>query len=729
MIDSVHILSDPLRTMSVLIYLHQGFVDPLEVRPHGVRSDDLEFLLEESFQRWDSRFIGVWEKELMYMQGDKDFPGVLNTLERLRKRPLIVFDSVNLCLEDKHGRLKKSGVDDFSSTTEVAPLIMRLYTHGLEQSLQDTMGLRFVPVDFPFEIGSQGDSVWIENVFRDIAENTSRHMIAKNKRPFGDSIRYRGAIDSESNYLFHPSIISPTDMKERFGLAGFLELNHSKVYETIPDIDDYKRLVIAAVKYNREFLKHKYRRVFEIISPESVIAYMLQGDIGREILDDTRDILQDARVITPGGGLLQNTKFKPVRGVLEPQAIFRLVGYYTAILGSKGIQLKVDLDDSEYEPSKGIYRTARYPFIIALGPSNLEEKISEIPEQELAAFRQDAKNFEVAAETIEDIIARRLNKGNFTVHTRFAKEVPWREIRSDKLVLPHRIADLSNQELVDQRTVRPSNSHSKCAFAKWLGMFPPEHWEGMRSTHEAMSGNAIHQIGCQLQTDEYLQFVEWGLPSIPRREYCEVPLAHFVEPSEYQLEIAENVVEQVRQTNPLNPIYQKIEQRLQRRQDLDNIIDGGQPDAVAEVGNSIILLDYKRLMYTFYPKKSILRQMSRYWMMVDDLENASSEVFYLGIIQTPFSALRIMNKSQSFPQRYRPMKLNLHQFTRDYIDHIVADVVIEHLGNQIISEDAELGWSIRHHSQRMGLCENCFSNIEESPKCRYTLEGVMKPWD
>jgi hypothetical protein len=735
---AIHVISNPISALARLLYTNEAWLPPdTQARLRGKRpSAQMEELLSKAALRQeDKRFIGPLEKYKSYMDGaSKELP-------KHRGKQVIFLDLENLCLRSKAGNYARNCVDDFSSITEVAPDFLHLYSR-MEDKVRERMRKmifwRLGVYDFPFTLIEE-PSLGIVNPFAAVAEEVDDSMSDRGKSTLGSSLRYAHDSKSQANYHFSPVIFSEQAFNKFTSRAENLQSMmqaYNKKHDPLSEAE-FLKMMSTAIKLNRKLCKMKYELLCDRLGIEEPYAYMLQGDIGMDLL---RGANQNTTVI--GGKLLQDAKNMPLAGVLEPQALNRLSGWLVARYeGTTPVVVKA----KRSIPLPELVRSIKHPFLTTLGsPSDSNHAIDHMDAKALEWLNYDTKLYSFGIAPIEVVLVM-LNYGNFSVYTKDGI-TPWSDLRQGKiqpLPIKHLSTFLRRPQFPGDEgaLLRPSNSGSKCEYHRYLNVISTNHWknEGLifEQNEYAMSGSAMHTISNALQTTQHLRLPEVGIRAVERQEYCEVPISAEFTPNADHWGMAEQFLRKKHELSG-SPLHKEMLDMLFASQATGiKISDGGSPNAVAimEDTNELVINDFKRRMATYVPVQSFFQQTSRYALMLQQLLGLESKSFYSVIIQTPYSPNKFLyDPIMPAEGRYRSQvhRIRKINFDEQLMVHVGANMILEYLGGVIFSKDLSKG-SLARQMYAYGApgaadCKNCFANKHDSYPCHYSLTGEKGPW-
>jgi hypothetical protein len=755
MISSQDVLSNPIGSFARLLYSYSSIIQPDQIKlPHGTKKKDLEFLLEHSEKLFtDSRFKGVMRKYKMYMD---DF---FDSLELFSGSEVIFLGVNNLCLEDSNGRFQQLCVDDFSPESDFVKYLVKHYMEhdsSVKNALDTMLFMRIGAYDFPFVISNDEQNLnlsssfpVIKNPFGFISERVNQVLEGLDLQGrLGSSERNINDIFSEANYRFSSKIISVADFRKSSKHFGEMELLLKNMKKYLPEkyhsSEEFIKLCESAIMLNRQLFTQKYAYIIDTLSPSWMSAYMFQKDIGLGILSKTG---YDIPVI--GGKLLTNTKHGPVRAVLEPQALNRLSGWLTARFSQGAEPVIVKSKKKSVESSMDLFNinvdvvsSIKHPYIKTLGsPKSIDEGIKTIDPNFLRLLERDIRNYGFSISSVEVILAR-LNNENPMISSDMGR-IQWRNAIRGLTINPYSITDISKVLSSEAYLTRPSNTGSKCELHKYISILPLDFWKqlSLDSNDASKSGQALHEISNSLLSEQYKMLEKYGMKSLRRREYCEVPIVHEFKPSVDDIINAETHLKRKIKSSK-NPsgkkFYELMLQEISRIHDENiSIYDSGKPDAVAiiEETSQPVIIDFKRRMGMYYATPYFFEQASRYALAVMQAKNLEVDSFFTVIVQTPFSANKFIGEDISDLGVYRHQKLTIRQVSTDsnFLKKVKKDLVIEYAGNRLFMVNSNARELVRDmYSDSPDnvhpLCPDCFANKQESPQCRYLLEGIGNIW-
>lgn len=653
MIPSIHVVSNPIKTFYKLWYVNNEFLD---LNFKGKLVDRAKELSS------DSRFCGIMDKYKRYQDSFFD------NLDKFSGKKGIILDFENLVLKDKFGFVQKQCVDDFFSLSEVAPKFMDLY-EGLESHVSDVISDEYVffrmsLYDFPFVLSSDK----IENPLKENLSEINSYMSSLDKSGFNNGVRLRESYGVDESYKF--SIVSFSEKKfnsmfrSKSGQLGLEKMLAE--YDSEISLDEFVDINKKAIRMNREIMRKKYSLLDENLS-ESYL-YMTQGSVGREILK--------GNVI--GEKLLQNTKNLPSLNVIEPQALNRLSGWFSAKYKSKPFIVKKE----EFSNTIDVEESRDFPGIFSLNSDLTSSAINF----DITDLYNDMKNYNFGVYGIE-LLTLRLNFENFRVFSD-SGDLEWLSEKSF-IVEPYDLTEISRD--YSGRIIRPSNIGVKCDFNKYLNML------GFDTENRfSRSGNSLHSISNEIDDRQHELLDKYGIVGLERKKYCEVPLVNSFEPS---FEEYDAVFEKA---NRYEGVFRdRLVDKVKSMQDSGVvIIDGGKTDGMLRMGDVPIVIDFKRRMSSYYPVNYFFKQASRYGMAL------GVDEFYTVIVQTPYSANKFLDRTLDDFGEYRKQKLKIRKvkMDSDFIFELKRDVILEYAGNRVFYDDNSLGLGFRGDH-----CLTCFS--------------------
>ncbi|MFC1741498.1 hypothetical protein ACFL3V_03100 [Nanoarchaeota archaeon] len=752
-VSSVHIVSNPIVTIARLLYAHSSIIDHEAIRPHGVKKKTIDFLVEQALERQeDPRFTGSMEKYKLYMDGHSKNTtllggGMLENLRILVGRPFMFLGFENRVLEDRYGRVGKSGVDDFSTQTEfVKHLLHDIYRRARnheKEGLRSVVWYRMGVYDFPFvieEVVENGmNKVRIRNPFSDIADVVGDILVKGGKTGLGDQVRYVGDTSRQGNYRFSDTAFSGERFTKRCrSIPGYLEnLHHAyeKKHGAVP-IEDFEKLCKVAIRINKEIIRQKYSCIIDALDLDELTCYMLQGDFSRELLTKIRE---DVRV--PGIKLLQDTSNMPDRGVLEAQALNRLSGWVVARFKQDGQRIKpIIVPRRKYKHQPAYGHAIQMPAIRTLGTAKqIDDGLKGMDHESLDILKKEIKTKRFYISSIEVILVR-LNNQNFVVETELG-QTQWQDILAGRTVHPLPVQDMRRRTraLADSYT-RPSNAGNKCELHRYISMYPPERWDGMGDSDASKAGIAIHTIANELLTKQHMELPKYGIRSVPRDRYCEVPIAHEFRPSEEEWDAAESEIILGLDKTDSEFYSEMLRILVGMREEGTVIVDGGSPDGVAIIdeGQEPVIIDFKRRVASMEQVKYFSAQTSRYAMAVMQGKGIEAEHFYTAIVQTPYTPAPFLGLEMDVEGLLREQVIRIRQVRvdGDFLRQVRQGLILEHVGNITLHEDPDLGRElVKIYMQRSKhnrpSCHECFANNAKygSYQCRYLLEDKKELWD
>ncbi len=337
---SLGVLSNPIGYLSKILYINESFLDINKVREiKGVKKKNLDFLINSALKRQkDKDFQEVYKINREYLSR------VYENLEILNGREIVFLDFQNLGKHQKEINFKKTCIDDFSPYSKVSEFFMQLdvyfkkfHKEKSKEKLENIVFYRLSPFDFPFEVKNE-EFPKIVNPFFSCCNDLFLQGTAGEKIHLRGLKRHtRNLSDTcnkdnlKENYHFSKFVFSieyfREHLKEEKTLNYLLTLynaHHPVLEQKINSKKYFSELIEDSIKINREFMKIKYQCIVDRLKLKKINAYMLQGDIGVEILNKVGDV----KII--GEKLLANTKNVPSKGVLEYQAMNRFSGWITA---------------------------------------------------------------------------------------------------------------------------------------------------------------------------------------------------------------------------------------------------------------------------------------------------------------------------------------------------------------------------------------------------------------
>jgi hypothetical protein len=741
MLSSINSISSPISALARLLYTNMSFLDVdglISKGIAGVRSDDLEFLIEQALDRQHSNmFVGTLEKFRRYMDE------IYYSIPKLAGKDIILLGAANKGLYSEIGFLKHVNTDDFCTKTDVAPAIVDIYDQYADKVKkgirENAVFWRIAPFDMPFLIRDSKKETYIINPFHDRVQSVNSNMQDKDKTGLGDFKRYKSDGQREESYSISEVIFSIKKFHKAFPEHNYLEAlydDYSSTYaETIYgniSIEYFQKLCESAIRINREILKRKYENIFGRLDIDKVYGYFIAGDVANDILSlIEKDGAYEKSII--GEKLLQDTKYMPLLDVLEPQALNRLSGWFNAKYGDETtspviVQKRVPQERHE------LHRSLKHPYIYTGMPAeNLDELLEDVPTDQLAALEKDVAKYQFRISPIE-VHLYFLNVNNYRVYTdkEFgAVDKTWSNIRGGSKVQPLLIRDVERQET---KYIRPSNQSQKCEYSKYLSVRGTSDLDiVIESNDYAKAGTLLHKISNTLDAGQQRFLGDVGLMQMERLSYSEVPIAFEFKPTEKDFINASMHLEK-RFANTHNPLYSDALDRLSM---LDNtnltILDNGSPDGVAIIEDSRIpvIIDFKRRIGRYFPVHSFFEQTVRYAFAVIQSKKLETDRFYSVIIQTPYSSIKYGTRTDFFDKgNYRHQKIVVQEIMLNsaFTDKVRVDMLSEYVTNKIFFGDPRLGLLARE-LYKHEHCDNCFQNKNNDYRCRYILEGAKKIWD
>jgi hypothetical protein len=187
--------------------------------------------------------------------------------------------------------------------------------------------------DFPFILMDEGGGVSIENPFQQLVKSVdAAQKAAGRKSLLGPQKRLSTDTAIDPCNAYSTAVFSVPRFRELCRNYGYLESLDDKWNKEYlpPQGGSFKELCEEVITINRYLIEEKYLHITTAIDQCPVWMYMLESDEGIALL---RKVLGRENVRTIGGGLVQNMKPRPHRGVLEEQALNRLAGYFLSLSG------------------------------------------------------------------------------------------------------------------------------------------------------------------------------------------------------------------------------------------------------------------------------------------------------------------------------------------------------------------------------------------------------------
>ncbi|HIH31316.1 TPA: gamma-glutamylcyclotransferase [Candidatus Woesearchaeota archaeon] len=749
MLASIYSLSNPISTLSRLIYTHKIWVDSTKLDPKGVKKDNIEFLIDQATDRQEERnFVGIMEKYLLLQES------VAENIDIIKNNDIVWLGMFNLGLESPLGFFKHVNTDDFCTKTDFATYLMEIYDKYnpvVKQGIENIVFFRHAPFEFPFMIQTGQEGTKIINPFSDSIVSINSWLEKKHKSLLGDYERYYDDDQRLENYNVAESVFSIKKFneqvnKEPYYLETLYYTYKSKYQDTIfnvPSMDDFKRLCDTAISLNREILKQKYSSILKELNIRVYDGFMTQGNIANDLIEGIiRNNLPELEKHIIGVKLLQDTKNIPIRGVLEPQALNRLSGWLNAKYGNSNEA--VIIKQKAFHERHELFTSSKYPYIYAGGDvKDIEGELSEIPYSMVKKLEDDIIKYQVRISPIEVIIYF-LNENNFPVHADKNADKSWQKTKKE-MVKPLDISLLFNDSI---RMTRPSNTSHECPFIKYINVMEREYPFEIEKNDEAISGSIRHKIANELGEDQKYFLDKLGIEPMDRSKYCEVPIKNYYKPTQHDWNLAVDELEK-RLSKSNNPLFAMTIDKIEGLQEQDvTIDDGGRPDAVAITGDNPIIIDFKRRVARYYPVQYFFKQASRYGLMVINGLKLDADRIYTVIVQTPFSSTKYLDTIsgtdtkeflRSFYTKkplidkgnYRHEKIRIKEIMLNsgFMRDIKTDWIIEWVMNKhLFGLNEKLGMKCRE-TYTEDLCNRCYANSTLDFRCNYLLTGRQERWE
>ncbi|MFP4523442.1 MAG: hypothetical protein ACOCQQ_01500 [Candidatus Nanoarchaeia archaeon] len=749
MIPSIFSFSNPLASLGSVLWVNQDSIDLFTLRPSGVSLKTLEQLISFGQQKHTlSRFTKTFEKYRLYEAM------MASRLSELQGKNVLFLDSENHVFEDLNGGALRKCIDDFASESITIPTLFDIYakaTKPVKNFMTNTVFYRVAPIAFPFTLKpSVNGAISASHPFADDVQGINSYLQRKGKSTLGSTIRQISDSATTQNHSFSLAMLSTKHSHKYIDTIDAWDMYanvFSEKYWKVT-VDEFKSLWDGAIQINRALLAQKYSYIVREIGLEEINPYMIQGATTLPILESVAKQTSLPLKI-PGGKLLSNTKHKPKLRELEPQALNRLVGWMTAkadksvtpiIIPSRIVQkdfylsdgTKINLDNYV----RGQEKSLQYPFLKTLGDTkNFEKNAKKYVDKEgLFLLEEDICRYQFRVESIESVILR-LNIHNFKVYLDGGKETQWLDCLKNNTVDPFDIKHLSS--VIPKRLIRPSNMGSRCELNSFISVQPKNTWpKDIVSNVAAKSGTALHQLSNEVSCKQFKLLDLFGIRSMPRKQYCEVPISRTFSASSQDIDALYSYLENLISKHDFYEYYTAMKKNLEVLYHQPFVVDAGSPDAVAKIRETDqpIIIDFKRRMSLRTPVPYFFEQTSRYALMLEDHVKADS--FYSLIIQRPFS---FPSQSEEFAvdkglYRSQVFKIRKIDFKSEFMQTVKIKTLFEYVSNTLLRDNPQLAFLIREYrkddSNNLKYhCDGCFANIKTDFSCRYLLEGKHRPWE
>jgi hypothetical protein len=740
MIPSIHVLSNPISSLASVLFTHKH-ISPDSLTVKGLNKKRLEQLITLAEKKQEtSRFQKTWEKYSLYQEA------VQNNLSLLKNKNILFLDAINHTFEDKHATTLRTCIDDFASETITIPTLLNLYscsTKPVKEELRKTVFYRIAPFEFPFIINEQEinssikkteNKLYAYNPFYKDINKINSFLEKKDKSILGSHHRYKEDISTRENHSFSSTLLSFSAIKSYLDTIDgweYFTKEFSRKHFTVTK-KEYSELLSTATRFHKLILEEKYLRIINSLELKEINPYMIQGAITLPILEKIGK-KTNINIKIPGKKLLSSTKEKTTKRELEPQALRRLTGFYTAKYDETIEPIKIKT--KEKKPLKNNQQGTLFPYIQGLGnisffEKNIREKISK---KELSHLEKDIKQYSFRIDTIEEVIYR-LNHHNWKVHLDDGAETQWLDVLKTNTVNPFPIKHLSSK--IPKRIIRPSNMGSRCELAMFIAIQEDDFWpKEIQSPHSAISGTTLHKIANEVSSQQHKELKKYSLKTISRNDYCEVPISRFFSPSITDWENAQKYLGKIQKKHSEYTYYNHLLNHLTTlKKQKPILVDAGSPDgmAIIEETKELVAIDFKRRMKLRTPIEYFFEQTARYALMLK--EHVSSDNFYSLIIQRPFSFLQEekefpVDKGQYRSQAYVFKKIS---FQGEFIKRVISKTILEYASNTLLSKQPELLTIIqkeRNHQKKLPLnCKDCFSNQENDYSCHFLLTQKKGLW-
>lgn len=755
MIPTIYITSNPVGAVIKSLHILSDFVTPDELREERVPKKSLEILIGCLEKREkNALFVGQNEKYKKYMAL------VSQNLGRLQSRPIVFLDVLNKGLKDKTGAYKNVDLDDFSSLTEFAPMLMKLYSRMPEegkQFLEKQVWFRTGITDFPFELSEENGHALIINPFGDLAEVVNNEIRKENKEKIllGNQIRGINSFLTKENHKITEVIYSiekfnrnAKEFKVHAESKDYIEdlwRGFEKTFELGLKKDEFKKLATDSILINRKIAELKYAKIIAATNPEYINLNMINNASTKKIFSRVSE-RTGRDISTLGKKLIWDTRKLPAAGVLEPQAMNRISGWAYAMAGLYDQEPIIVEKAHEEKPIK-FFRSKKYPYILAGAPVwDIEADLDKVEEKLKEYLHEDIRNMEFSIMTSE-VLLYMLNVRTFPTLTDMKKEWDWqRDILDGKKVQPF---DISSLRTDMPRETRPSSTSAFCFAHKFtnnlpMSFFPPS----IQKNKMSLSGDLLHKIFNELGLNQKYALANFGLDVMDKKDYCEVRLVQPWSPTEEDWERGVELLE-----SKIKQADRKILKRLEEFEGVPNvfhemrdflyeskanrasILDGGKPDAVGiiEGTQSPIIMDMKRRIGTYFPVQYFLKQTIRYGLAIIQGMGLDTETFYSVIVQTP-STQRSFAESEKYDKgNYRKQKITIreNEIDSNFVEETKAELILEWLGNSILKQDKSKGIFFRllYKDDKKHGCLRCFANRPNEFTCNYWLTGREETWE
>lgn len=729
-LSSTHLLSNPIGSLSKLLFTQQAFINDFNFKVNGLKKDLNQDLIARALERFDDKkFTSSLEKYSLYMNA------VDESLNRFKNKHVIFLDLLAPTLVSKETNFRRSGVDDFNGLNRFPDyLFEKIYltaSSKVKEALKEEIIFwRLSPYDFPFRFDEVKGTPIIRNLFEEEGKEISDYLSAKNKSTLGNQSRLYKEHMAIGNYKFSPALYSVMSFRKNLRLAGGLELlmsSYKKVYGDITREEFIKRAEGSA-RINYALLKEKYKNIISRLEPNKTTAYMLKSTKSYDLLSSIQDIE------IPGNGLTSPARTISFSGELGDAAFGRLAGYLRALYDPTGPLPKIDTEKKTTILEEG--RSQVYPYSINLVKSDIDTSFEKYDLNSRLFLENDVRNYQFGVQSMESILYD-LNTHDYKVILPDGRIGRLRELVGESKIQPFDVRGIRRGE---RGLTRPSNSSGKCEISFVLSMKEENFWPNeIKNNKASQSGLALHHLGNEVSTNQKKYLSTIGLKPLSRTAYCEVPLCYEFNLTNKQWNNFEDLID-LKIANTENDFYKELKKYyIDARNKNISFKDGGSPDGVLMIENekAPMIVDFKRRMSLFYPVQSFFTQISRYALALKHNIKDIGDHFYLNIVQRPFSPNQFLGREANIDSgiyRKPTQVIKRVDYDSEYIDSVYERVAFETLCAKLINEKPEIALNLRtiYNSKLKNSkvsCDNCFSNQQEDFKCNYLFTGKKTPWE